>query len=143
MARDVRVRVRVRVLMVDYGMDRLPSRSGVALLRREARWRGLEDQFDGRYVTFPVHTKAVIVDERLVLSGSMNFHFSAWGPLGLNEGALATRTCRRLPNSAPCSTPSGRPTASLCRREGMVAAAPDPYAERDRRPARPPSPVNR
>lgn len=90
MARDVRVRVRVRVLMVDYGMDRLPNRSGVALLRREARWHGLEDQFDARYVTFPVHTKAVIVDERLVLSGSMNFHFSAWGPLGLNEGALAT-----------------------------------------------------
>lgn len=82
--------VKVRALVVDYGIDRVPNRSGVALLRLEARRRGIEDRFEARYVTFPMHTKAVTVDDRLVLAGSMNFHFSAWGSLGLNEAALAT-----------------------------------------------------
>lgn len=82
--------VKVRALMVDYGLDRAPNRSGVALLRLEARRRGIEDRFDARSVTFPMHTKALTVDGRMVLAGSMNFHFSSWGPLGLNEAMLAT-----------------------------------------------------
>ncbi|WP_216317876.1 phospholipase D-like domain-containing protein [Deinococcus aestuarii] len=82
--------VRVRALMVDYGIDRVPNRSGVALLRLEARRRGIEDRFEARYVTFGMHTKAYTVDDRMVLAGSMNFHFSAWGSLGLNEAMLAT-----------------------------------------------------
>lgn len=82
--------VQVRALVVDYGIDRVPNRSGVALLRLEARRRGIEDRFEARYVTFAMHTKAVTVDDRLVLAGSMNFHFSSWGSLGLNEAALAT-----------------------------------------------------
>ncbi|WP_344870075.1 VanW family protein [Deinococcus aetherius] len=82
--------MKVRVLMVDYGIDRQPKRSGVALLRLEARRRGIEDRFEARYVTFGMHTKAFTVDDRLVLAGSMNFHFSSWGSLGLNEAMLAT-----------------------------------------------------
>lgn len=82
--------VKVRALMVDYGIDRIPNRSGVALLRLEARRRGLEDRFEARYVTFGMHTKAMTVDGRMVLAGSHNLHFSAWGPLGLNEAMLAT-----------------------------------------------------
>ncbi|WP_051935376.1 phospholipase D-like domain-containing protein [Deinococcus sp. YIM 77859] len=82
--------VRVRALMVDYGFDRVANRSGVALLRLEARRRGLEDRFEARYVTLNMHTKAMTVDDRMVLAGSQNLHFSAWGPLGLNEAMLAT-----------------------------------------------------
>ncbi|GBF04633.1 phospholipase D-like domains [Deinococcus aerius] len=82
--------VKVRALMVDYGIDRAPNRSGAALLRLEARRRGLEDRFEARYVTFPMHTKALTVDGRMVVAGSMNLHFSSWGPLGLNETMLAT-----------------------------------------------------
>ncbi len=82
--------VKVRALMVDYGIDRIPNRSGVALLRLEARRRGLEDRFEARYVTHGMHTKAMTVDGRMVLAGSQNFHFSSWGPLGLNEAMLAT-----------------------------------------------------
>lgn len=37
-----------------------------------------------------MHTKALTVDRRVVVVGSMNFHFSAWGRLGLAEAALAT-----------------------------------------------------
>lgn len=82
--------VRVRVLMVDYGIDRDPNRSGAALIRLMARQLGKEDLFEARYVTYAMHTKALTVDGRMVLAGSMNFHFSAWGNLGLAEAALAT-----------------------------------------------------
>jgi cardiolipin synthase len=82
--------VKVRALMVDYGIDRAANRSGVALMRLEARRRGLESLFEPRYVTFNMHTKAMTVDARLVVAGSMNLHFSSWGPLGLNEAMLAT-----------------------------------------------------
>ncbi|MFB9994852.1 phospholipase D-like domain-containing protein [Deinococcus oregonensis] len=82
--------VRVRVLMVDYGIDRDPNRSGAALVRQMARQLGKEELFEARYVTYAMHTKALTVDGRMVLAGSMNFHFSAWGDLGLAEAALAT-----------------------------------------------------
>ncbi|MBB5233114.1 phospholipase D-like domain-containing protein [Deinococcus budaensis] len=82
--------VKVRVLTVGDWIDRVSNRSGIALLRLEARRRGIEDRFEARYVTRRMHTKALTVDGRMVLVGSMNFHFSAWGPLGLNEAVLAT-----------------------------------------------------
>ncbi|GAA5512085.1 cardiolipin synthase B [Deinococcus carri] len=88
--------VKVRALMVDYGTDQFANRSGVALMRLEARRRGLEDRFEARYVTFNMHTKAMTVDDRMVVVGSMNLHFSSWGPLGLNEAVLATTDPRAV-----------------------------------------------
>jgi len=82
--------VEVRVLTVGDWIDRVSNRSGVALLRLEARRRGIEDRFEARYATQRMHTKALTVDGRMVLVGSMNYHFSAWGPLGLNEAMLGT-----------------------------------------------------
>lgn len=82
--------VRVRALLVDYGVDQFANRSGVALMRLAARRLGIEDRFEARAVTFNMHTKAMTVDGRMVLAGSQNLHFSAWGPLGLNEAMLAT-----------------------------------------------------
>ncbi|GMA14875.1 phospholipase [Deinococcus metallilatus] len=88
--------VKVRALMVDYGTDRAANRSGVALMRLEARRRGIEDRFEARYVTLNMHTKAMTVDDQMVLAGSQNLHFSAWGPLGLNEAMLATTDARAV-----------------------------------------------
>ncbi|GGK89328.1 phospholipase D-like domain-containing protein [Deinococcus radiotolerans] len=82
--------VHVRLLVVDYGFGRPANRTGVALLRRELRRRGLEDRFEARYTTFKMHSKVMTVDHMLVVVGSMNFHFSAWGSAGLAEAALAT-----------------------------------------------------
>lgn len=82
--------VHVRLLTVDYGTGAAANRSGVTLLRQALRRRGLQDRFEARYVTFNMHTKALTVDRRVVVVGSMNFHFSAWGRLGLAEAALAT-----------------------------------------------------
>ena len=82
--------VHVRVLTVNYGYGAFANRSGVALLRAEARRRGLDALFEARYVDFRLHSKAVTLDRELVLAGSVNFHFSSWGPLGLNEAVIAT-----------------------------------------------------
>ncbi|KQR36001.1 phospholipase D-like domain-containing protein [Deinococcus sp. Leaf326] len=82
--------VRVRVLTVNYSYGAYANRSGVALLRYEARRRGLDALFEARYVDFKLHSKVVTVDREMVVAGSVNFHFSSWGPLGLNEAVLAT-----------------------------------------------------
>lgn len=82
--------VRVRVLTVDYGFGQAANRSGIALMRNEAKKRGLDDLFDARYTTVKMHTKAITVDGRMLAVGSMNFHFSSWGNWGLNEAVLAT-----------------------------------------------------
>ncbi|CAM3403477.1 Phosphatidylserine/phosphatidylglycerophosphate/cardiolipin synthase [Deinococcus saxicola] len=82
--------VHVRLLTVDYGISAAPNRSGITLLRQELRRRGIEGRLEARYVTFNMHTKALTVDRRMVVAGSMNFHFSSWGTLGLAEAALAT-----------------------------------------------------
>ncbi|PNY83085.1 phospholipase [Deinococcus koreensis] len=82
--------VKVRLLLVDYGVGAAPNRSGVALLRRELWRRGIEDRFEARYTTFNMHTKALSIDHEMVVTGSMNFHFASWGSLGLAEAALAT-----------------------------------------------------
>lgn len=86
----VRRGVHVRLLLVNYGEGAASNRSGVALLRRELRRRGIDDRFEARYTTFKMHTKALTVDREMVVTGSMNFHFASWGSLGLAEAALAT-----------------------------------------------------
>lgn len=82
--------VHVRVLTVNYSYGAFANRSGVALLRSEARRRGLDALFEARYVDFKLHSKVVTVDREMVVAGSVNFHFSSWGPTGLNEAVLAT-----------------------------------------------------
>lgn len=82
--------VQVRLLVVNYGFGKPANRTGVALMRRELRRRGLDDRFEARYVTYNMHAKVMTVDHDMVVAGSMNFHFSAWGSLGLAEAALAT-----------------------------------------------------
>lgn len=88
--------VKVRVLTVNYGFGGVANRSGIALMRFEARRRGLEGLFDARYVNFTMHTKALTVDHGMVVVGSMNYHFSSWGPLGLNEAVIATSDARAI-----------------------------------------------
>ncbi|GHG03557.1 phospholipase [Deinococcus piscis] len=82
--------VRVRVLTMDHRAEGLQNRSGVLILRRAAQERGLGHLLDVRATTYPMHTKALLVDGEAALTGSMNFHFSAWGRAGLAEAALLT-----------------------------------------------------
>lgn len=87
MARGVKVRL---LVMPNFGLERPGNRSGVALLREAARRLGHPERFEARYYTATSHTKAVTVDRAVTVVGSVNFHFSAWGPWGLSEAALLT-----------------------------------------------------
>ncbi|MDO4263387.1 MAG: phospholipase D-like domain-containing protein [Deinococcus sp.] len=82
--------VRVRVLTMGGKVEGLQNRTGVLILRRAAQERGLAHLLDVRATTYPMHTKALLVDGEAALTGSMNFHFSAWGQAGLGEAALLT-----------------------------------------------------
>lgn len=84
------VRVRLLVMPNSTSLERPGNRAGIALLRYEARRRGLERLFEVRHVNYKMHDKVIAVDRELVSVGSVNFHFSSWGPLGLNEAALIT-----------------------------------------------------
>ena len=63
--------VHVRLLVVDYGFGKPANRTGVALMRRELRRRGLEDRFEAHYSTFRMHSKVMTVDHALVVAGSI------------------------------------------------------------------------
>lgn len=82
--------VQVRVLTMNDKVEGVQNRSGVVILEREARQRGLAQHLEIRATTYPMHSKAILVDGEAALVGSMNFHPSAWGPLGLAEAALLT-----------------------------------------------------
>lgn len=84
------VKVRLLVMPNSTSLERPGNRAGIALLRYEARRRGLGHLFEVRHVTYKMHDKVIAVDGELVSVGSVNFHFSSWGPLGLNEAALIT-----------------------------------------------------
>ncbi|WP_261663487.1 phospholipase D-like domain-containing protein [Deinococcus sp. Marseille-Q6407] len=82
--------VRVRVLTMDTRPEGWQNRSGVLILRRAARERGLSHLLEIRVPTYPTHAKALLVDGEATLIGSINFHPSSWGKAGLAEAALLT-----------------------------------------------------
>lgn len=66
--------------------------NNVALTALEDRLAelGLSDQLEIRYFNGPVHTKSVLIDNELLIIGSQNLHYSAYGPgTGLNEYSFA------------------------------------------------------
>lgn len=82
--------VRVRVLTMNGKIEGLQNRTGVLMLRRAAAERGLSHLLEVRATTYPIHSKAVLVDGTSLLVGSVNYQFSSWGPLGLAEAAPIT-----------------------------------------------------
>lgn len=88
--RDRGVRVRV---VLDY--DPLLQIEPLALLAgiwAHLRPLGLEDRVQVRWsgTAGGMHTKAALVDDAMLSVGSLNLHFSSFGPRGLNEYTLAT-----------------------------------------------------
>jgi phosphatidylserine/phosphatidylglycerophosphate/cardiolipin synthase-like enzyme len=43
-----------------------------------------------RFYNGKVHAKSMLIDDQLLIIGSQNTHYSAWGEGGLNEYSLAT-----------------------------------------------------
>jgi cardiolipin synthase len=51
---------------------------------------GLEEQVELRFYNGKIHAKSILMDGGLLIIGSHNLHYSAWGDTGLNEYSLAT-----------------------------------------------------
>ena len=80
----------VRVLVEKENMNGMENQVGIQILQEELNKRGLEDFLEIRYFNGRVHTKSVMIDSRLLIIGSQNFHYSSISEGGLNEFNIAT-----------------------------------------------------
>jgi phosphatidylserine/phosphatidylglycerophosphate/cardiolipin synthase-like enzyme/MFS family permease len=82
--------VYVRVLLEKENMNGLENQVGIQILQDELNRRNLEDHLEIRFYNGRVHTKSVMIDNRLLIIGSQNFHYSSISEGGLNELNLVT-----------------------------------------------------
>ena len=83
--------VKIRVLVTDVNMNGMENKVAIDVLRDELARRGIIDQAEFRYYVGRMHPKALLADDKLLIVGSQNFHYSAWGDdAGLAEYSLAT-----------------------------------------------------
>jgi phosphatidylserine/phosphatidylglycerophosphate/cardiolipin synthase-like enzyme len=83
--------VKIRVLVTDVNMNGMENKVSIEVLQEELARRGISDQAEFRYYVGRMHPKALLADDELLIVGSQNFHYSAWGDnSGLAEYSLAT-----------------------------------------------------
>lgn len=81
--------VKVRVMVETSNMNGLENRIAIKILEDELARRGLSDYLEVRLFPGRVHAKSTLIDDSLLIIGSQNYHYSAWGPGGLNEFSMA------------------------------------------------------
>jgi phosphatidylserine/phosphatidylglycerophosphate/cardiolipin synthase-like enzyme len=80
----------VRVLIKETPIDGIENRIAIAAFQNELAARGLSEYVEIRFVDADqVHPKASLIDGELLVVGSHNFHYSAWGDGALTEYNLA------------------------------------------------------
>lgn len=82
--------VKVRVMVESSNMNGLENRIAIKILEDELARRGLSDSLEVRFFPGRVHAKSTLIDDSLLIIGSQNYHYSAWGPGGLNEFSSTT-----------------------------------------------------
>jgi phosphatidylserine/phosphatidylglycerophosphate/cardiolipin synthase-like enzyme len=80
----------VRVIVEKANSNGLENQVGIQILEDELARRGLQDQFEARYFNGRLHAKSVIIDGKLLIIGSQNFHYSSFSEGGLLEFVAAT-----------------------------------------------------
>jgi phosphatidylserine/phosphatidylglycerophosphate/cardiolipin synthase-like enzyme len=80
----------VRVIMENSNSNGLENRVAGKVLMDELKRLGLEDQVELRFYNGKIHAKSILIDGKLLIIGSQNLHYSAWGEKGLNEYNVAT-----------------------------------------------------
>jgi cardiolipin synthase A/B len=81
----------VRVIMENANSYGLEYRVTAMVIYPELVRRGLEDQVELRFFNGRVHSKSVLIDAGLLIIGSQNFHYRAWGKGGeLGENMIIT-----------------------------------------------------
>ena len=83
--------VHVRVIMENTNSNGMENRVAGTVLLEELERRGLEEYVELRFNKDKIHSKAILIDDALLLIGSQNLHYSAWGEGGgLNEYSIST-----------------------------------------------------
>ena len=79
----------VRLIVKPQPTDGIESFVAVRMLQDELESRGLSDKVQIRLFNDPVHYKTTLIDDNLLIVGSQNFHYSAFGEdNGLTEYSL-------------------------------------------------------
>ena len=81
----------VRILVKGTPIESIENDIAIKALREEFEVRGLSEHIEIRYFDAEqFHAKAVLIDDELLIVGSQNFHYSAWGEQALTEYNLTT-----------------------------------------------------
>ena len=82
--------VKVRVIVENANSNGLENRVAGKVLLEELESRGLEGFVEIRFFDGKLHAKSTQIDNRLLIIGSQNMHYSAWGEGALTEHSLTT-----------------------------------------------------
>lgn len=85
-----RDQVKVRVIMENSNSNGLENRVAGGVFLSELEKRGLEEYVELRFYNGKLHAKSILIDEELLLIGSMNMHYSSWGERALAEYMVTT-----------------------------------------------------
>jgi phosphatidylserine/phosphatidylglycerophosphate/cardiolipin synthase-like enzyme len=89
-------RTRVRVLVEKVNSNGMENRISAKEFTRELEQRGLEQYVEIRFFEGRMHAKSILIDEEVLIVGSQNLHYSAWGEAGLAEYNVATDSPRAI-----------------------------------------------
>jgi phosphatidylserine/phosphatidylglycerophosphate/cardiolipin synthase-like enzyme len=82
--------VHVRVIVENANSNGLENRVAGMVLKEELESRGLDGFVEIRFFNGKLHAKATEIDNKLLIIGSQNMHYSAWGKGSLTEHSLTT-----------------------------------------------------
>ena len=68
----------------------LENRAAGRVFLDELKRRGLDQYVELRFYDGKVHAKSTLIDGKLLMIGSMNMHYSSFGPNGLAEYIVST-----------------------------------------------------
>ena len=81
---------KVRILIKPGPFEGIENQVALDTLAERMKELGIEDQIELRYFNGPVHPKAALIDDQMLIVGSQNFHYSAFGTGGgLTEYSFA------------------------------------------------------
>lgn len=86
---------RLRLLVHGAPFEGIENNVALNVFLARAAELGRADQIEVRYFAGPFHPKAVLVDDQMLIVGSQNFHYSAYGAgRGLTEYSIAVEDTR-------------------------------------------------
>jgi phosphatidylserine/phosphatidylglycerophosphate/cardiolipin synthase-like enzyme len=88
--------VHVRAIVEESAFNGLENRIGIRWLMDEAAKHGKQENVEIKFADHKMHGKALLIDNELLVIGSQNFHYSAWGSPSLTEYNIATEDSQAI-----------------------------------------------